>query len=365
MKRWVGCLVVMGCTLPEPRWIGEHVQLAADQGLEPCGDVVGHMDAYIKKIAAELNVPAPVGDDRIIYYWLHETDFAQRTICINEDACSLRGDVYAVALPLDHELVHALVRGHGTPPPFFLEGLAVAYEVALPADPRETYPIDALLAGTSVIEAIEARESGWLPPSRYPLAGAFMAFLIKRHGVPAVMRLYDRLRLLDGLGRISRVFEAEFGETLVAASGVFEEEVAGCTLRGARLKTFECAAPEIGWDQRSLAMWQAIGCEEDGAIGPFAGEDVLVLRTLEVEKDGVFEVSLVGDSVDGSEGRWNRAILARCGGCEGYVELTISEADGVVRAALKAGTYAVQLLGPARVTTGMGLRVERVADKFP
>ncbi len=368
MKAWWAVVVMIGCGLPEPRWVGEHVQLAADQGLVPCGDVVGHMDAYVERIAAELRVPMPTGDQRITYWWLHREGFAERTICINDSACSLQGEVYSTAMPVDHELVHALVRGYGTPSPFFLEGLAVAYEVALPADPRESIPIGVYLQGTSIEEAIASRRNAWLPPEHYPLAGAFTAFLIERHGIDKVMRVYDDLRLLDGVGRISRVFESVFGESLAAATAAFEAEVMAtedCPLRGFRLKRFECAAPELAWDGEQLRVYETLACDAEGAVGPFAGEDLAMFRTLEVPEDGVFEVSLIGDSRAGSAGRWNRAVLARCGGCEGYAELTISAEDGARRAALPAGRYAVQLLGPVRTATGVGLRVDRVADKYP
>jgi len=368
MKKWWWVVVISGCGLPEPRWVGEHVQLAADQGLEPCGDAVGHMDAYVERIAAELRVPMPSGEDRITYYWLHSEGFAERTICINDSACSLQGDVYSVAMPVDHELVHALVRGSGTPSPFFLEGLAVAYEVALPADPRDSIPIGVYLQGMSIEEAIASRQNAWLPPEYYPLAGAFTAFLIERHGIDRVMRVYDELRLLDGAGRISRVFNRVFGESLAAATAAFEAAVAAtgdCPLRGFRLKRFECAAPELAWDGEQLRVYETLACDVEGAVGPFAGEDIAMFRTLVVPEDGVFEVTLIGDSSAGSGGRWNRAVLARCGGCEGYAELTISAEDEARRVALPAGRYAVQLLGPVRTATGVGLRLDRVADNYP
>jgi hypothetical protein len=357
--------VLVGCSLPEARWVGEHVEIAADQGLVPCGDPAGHMDAYIKMMAEELRAPAPTGDDRIAYYWLRGEGFAERTICINDSACSVGGDVYATALPVDHELVHALVRGRGLPSPFFLEGLAVAYEVALPGDPRETVPIAALLASTTIEEAIAERVDAWVPAQHYPLAGAFTAFLIERHGVDAVLRVYTELRLLDGVARISRVFEAELGESLAAAAGAFEAGVGECALRAYRLKRFECAAPALAWDGEQLRVYETIACDREDVVGPFAGDDIAVFRTLEVEADGVFALSLLGDAVAGADGRWNRAILARCGGCEGYAEQTLTAADGVVEAALPAGRYALQLLGPADSATGLGLRVDRIADEYP
>jgi hypothetical protein len=364
--RWFGLMMVLvGCSLPEARWVGEHVEIAADQGLVPCGDPAGHMDAYIELVAAELRVPAPTGDDRIAYYWLHREGFAERTICINDSACSLQGDVYAIAMPLDHELVHALVRGYGLPSPFFLEGLAVAYELALPGDPRETIEIGQLLASTSIMEAIDEREDAWLPARHYPLAGAFTAFLIERHGIDAVLRVYAESRLLDGVGRVARVFEEELGESLAAAAAAFEEGVGNCSLRAYRLKRFECAAPELAWDGEQLRVYETIACDREDVVGPFAGDDIAVFRTLEVQADGVFALSLLGDAVAGADGRWNRAILARCGGCDGYAEQTLTAADGTVEAALPAGRYSLQLLGPADSATGLGLRVDRIADRYP
>lgn len=357
-------VTLAGCSLPEPRWVGAHVELAADPGLVPCGDVVGHMDAYIEQVAAELQVAAPTGDDRIGFYWLGWEGFAERTICINDSACSLQGDVFAVGVPVDHELVHALVRERGLPTPLLLEGLAVAYEVALPSDPRDAQPIKDVLAEVSTMEAFGARENAWLPARYYPLAGAFVAFLIERHGVEKVMRLYAASRLLDGIGRISRLFERELGEPLVVAAAAFEASVGDCPLRAFRLKRFECAAPELAWDGVHLRAFETIGCEQ-GAVGPFGGADAVVFRTVDVPEDGVFEVAVVGDAEAGAAGRWNRAIVARCGGCEGYSEVTVAEQDGAVRTRMTAGRHSVVLLGPVERTTGVGLRIDRVADEFP
>lgn len=363
-------MVLVGCGLPDPQWVGEHVELAADQGLKPCGDAVGHMDAYVDLVAAALGVPAPTGDDRISFYWLHAEGFAERTVCVHEGACSVRGNVYSSGMPLDHELVHTLARGFGTSSPFFLEGLAVAFEVAQPADPRDAVPISWYLTSeTPIAAAIESREGGWLPPEQYPLAGAFTAFLIERHGIAAVLRVYSDLGLTSSVGRISRVFNNEFGESLAAAEAAFMAEVVAtngrCPLRAYRLKVFECAAPEILWDGQSLRMFETLSCDTDGAVGPFGGGDLAAYRTLEVPAGGMYEVSLIGDAGAGSEGRWNRAVLVRCGGCEGYAELTISAEDAVKRVEVPAGRYSVQLLGPVHVASGVGLRVERAADERP
>lgn len=355
MRRGV-LLVMIGCGLPEPSLEGEHVRVAMDPGLRLCGDGVGHMDAFTALTAAELGVSVPSGDDRLNYFYLHEADFASRTICLGPvGGCTWHDDIYAIVAPGDHEIVHSLAWAYGMPPAFFIEGLAVAYELPIPGESSDT----ALLPLTSVLEVADGTGDIWLPSELYPLAGAFVGFLIERHGIAAVLRVYDRLRLADGRRRISRVFDDELGETLEEAAAAFDEVREGCTQRALRRKLFECAAPEIAWDGASWAEFRTLDCDQEDVVGPFF-EEVALYHTLEVPEEAVYEVTMIGDAGFGSAGSWNRATLMRCSSCEGYTEVDLIGAGGTERVMLPAGRYSLRRSGPSEEASGIGVRIERV-----
>jgi hypothetical protein len=359
VKWWLFATGLAACGLPEPTLLGEHVRIAADPGLVPCGDAVGHMDGFVAMLAEEWGIQAPSGDDRIDVFWLNPIDFTSRTICVNDRPCSVWGSVYSTSLPLDHELVHAVAREFGTPPPFFIEGLAVAYELPSPSGLGD---YGGLSSSTTVLEAVTIREGAYLPSYLYPLAGAFTAFVIDRHGISKFLAVYKKLRFLDGRGRISRVFADVFGESLEDAVAAFEQvnPEGACSARAFRLKRFECGAPELVWDGVHLAEYRTLDCDQEDVLGPFASDELLFLRSLEIPEDGVYEVALFGDADAGSGGRWNRLEMARCGGCEDYVELAVFP-DRSIRKRLPAGRYSLRFVGPAGEASGIGLRIDRLA----
>lgn len=357
MRRFGLLLALMACTLPEPTLFGEHVQIAVDPELTPCGDLVGHMDAYVAWLAGVWGVPPPSGDEVINYYWLDHAGFAARTICVADaGGCSIDGDVYATMAPLDHELVHALALRFGLPPSFFIEGLAVAYQA-----PPYTTHIDPATAA-DVLAAFETHEFGFLPAELYPLAGAFVAFVIERHGIAKFLAVYSQLRFLDGRGRVSRVFSAVFGESFEEAAAAFEREnVRHCGAAGFDIARFECEAPVLAWDGEVLGEFVTLSCDVDGVIGPFDGDTLLLVRTLDVPADGYYELGIVGDAIAGGRGTSNIVELIHCGRCEDFTAVTVAGAGPVVHR-LSAGRYTVHLYGPAHEASGIGLHVVRVAD---
>jgi hypothetical protein len=111
-----------------------------------------------------------------------------------------------------HEIVHLVAAQLGDPGPFFAEGLAVALSgskwrgqtlagLRVPADLRGR-PLSALAGGFER-----------LPPDvAYPLAGSFVAFLIKAHGVSRVAEFF---RACGPSGAPSEpAFRRLFGATL-------------------------------------------------------------------------------------------------------------------------------------------------------
>ena len=120
-----------------------------------------------------------------------------------------------------HEIVHLVAAQLGDPGPFFQEGLAVALSgaswrgqaltrVRLPAGLRR-----------QKISALAARFESLRPEVAYPVAGSFVAFLIKTHGVARVAAFF-RASGGSGVPR-DEVFRATFGAGLDEAGAAWAE----------------------------------------------------------------------------------------------------------------------------------------------
>jgi len=120
-----------------------------------------------------------------------------------------------------HEIVHLVAAQLGDPGPFFQEGLAVALSgskwrgqalgrVRLPAALRR-----------QKVSVLAARFESMDPETAYPIAGSFVAFLIKTYGVS---RMADFFRASGGSGSpTDTAFRATFGESLDQAGTAWKE----------------------------------------------------------------------------------------------------------------------------------------------
>lgn len=357
--RWdggAGLLALAACGLPDVDLEGQHVRLAMESGLTPCGDATGHMDRFMALVAAELGVSAPTDDDRVVYYWLHDGDFEARHLCSEGAAgCADSDTVYARSFPIDHELVHSLTARFGSMPLFFAEGLAVAYQLPPPG-----YEVEAGVPDVPIAEAIEARDGLHLDYDLYDLAGAFVAFLIEREGVDAVVRAVSRMGWSNSARMVSGVLAAELGASLDELAEEFDATRRGCSPSGYRRKLFECSAPEIAWDGALWAEHRTLDCDMDDVIGPFANDTLASYRTVTVPEDATYELTVIGDTAPSSGQSANAVTLLRCGGCEGHIAETIAAGEASERLSLTAGRYSLRFTGPAGAASGIGLRIERV-----
>ncbi len=346
----VGAVLLAACGLPEPQFIGEHVQIAVDSDLQICGDGAAHMDRFVRLLADELGMPAPTGADRLEFFWLTGDDWPSRTGCRSFFVgCTRAGVAYSTGAPLDHELVHALVWEFGRTAPFFSEGLATAYELPWPGTMREH--------SIEVLAAVASQRNRLLDSWAYGTAAMFTAYLIERFGIAAYLRVYRRLSPRDGTAQISRALQAELGVSLETLAADYSEARHTCSYDAARPKLFECSAPEIAWDGEIWTHHRTLDCDQDDVIGPFAGDTVAVYHTLEITTPGLYQVQVVGDAA-GQGG--NAVELMRCGGCDDYAELRAFAGEpSDLGTYLSAGRYAVRLQGPATQATSIGIRLER------
>jgi hypothetical protein len=340
---WLVIAAGLGCELPEVIAVGTHVEVAADPGYELCGGTIAHMDAFIAATAAEFGVAAPRGNGRIPYFGVDE-GYVDRTGCPwFSSGCESSGRIYSRSAPLDHEFVHAL-DDVGRAPPFFGEGLAVAY-----GGIDEGHEID--LRWFSVYETLTVRESREV---NYAVAGAFTWFLVERHGIADVLRVADELPRRISVSRVEESFREILGVALDESVAEFEAAVAACPDRQWRALLIECAAPAIAWDGAWFAEHRALACAQEDVVGPYGGDAAVIFKTVEVVEDGRFDVNVI------AEGGSAEVAITPCGGCEGTTWAYAGE--GAARAELAAGKYAVRVIGPALADISVGWSLRRVGE---
>ncbi len=112
-----------------------------------------------------------------------------------------------------HEIVHLVAGRLGRPGVFFQEGLAVALGNEGRWNGRKVDAIAKALAGGARVAALVARFDRMDPQEAYPLAGSFVAYLIKTHGVESVSKFF---RACTG-ANTEAAFTSVYGQSLDAA----------------------------------------------------------------------------------------------------------------------------------------------------
>lgn len=140
-----------------------------------------------------------------------------------------------------HEIVHLVAAQLGDPGPFFQEGLAVALSgskwrgqmlasVRLPAALRR-----------QKISVLAARFESMDPETAYPVAGSFVAFLIKTYGVSRVAEFFRASGDSGSPGDYA--FRATFGESLDRAGAAWAECASTAGSRRTRRTDRSASAP--------------------------------------------------------------------------------------------------------------------------
>lgn len=132
------------------------------------------------------------------------------------------GQIHSTASSQDHEIVHVVAHQIGNPGPFFQEGLAVAL-----GDHGKWLgqPVDRVakkIAPGTTLAALMARFDATEPGEGYAVAGSFVSFLIKAHGVTQVSHFF---RACQGERTTAAAFTAIFGETLEEAGSKWAQSL--------------------------------------------------------------------------------------------------------------------------------------------
>ncbi|MCY1056169.1 hypothetical protein [Nannocystis sp. SCPEA4] len=345
----LACALACGCReLPDVTHEGQHVRLALDPGLELCAGSVAHMDEFVALLSAELGLEVPTDDERLLAYWLERDDFVARTACSEgADGCARNGVFFARLLPINHEFVHTVATPLGRSLSFFNEGLAVSYQGlggVIDADEAALLdPIEPLLrAPTNKLLGIAGG---------YPHAGAFVAFLIRTYGLDAYLRVVDDIGLAADVDDIDRAFQAGFGASLTEILAEFKITSNRCAHPAYDAKLLECAAPELPWRDGRVAEQRQVACDQPDAVGPYAGNVVVVFRTVTIPEPGEYTVELFGDSTA------NKLALRSCGGCDSEPTLALRAGDPATTVWLDAGRHTLRLFGAVDQRTSLGLRI--------
>ncbi|MCY0985681.1 hypothetical protein OV203_00965 [Nannocystis sp. ILAH1] len=343
--------------LPEPSLEGQHVRIAASPGLGPCAGNLAHMDLFVARMAAETGVPAPTGDDRFTYYWLTAEDFVDLSPCPREvSACTVFDTIYSREAVLDHELVHLF--GFDTSS-FFAEGFAVAYE-GLGGGVYDMRPT--MITSRDIWSSLLAVL--WFGLS-YDDAGAFVAYLLDRHGPAKFQAALPHFPLLASRSGIDRVFRNYFGVSLADSVAEFIAERERCPHLAYDRKLMECDAPRIAWDGRHHAEYRRIAADEPDALGPFGRDSLLILRSIDVPEDGTYELEIVTDPRVGESdlSGFHTLSVVGCGRCDD--EPAVHETTDMARVELRAGRHALRLHGLTTVDTRVAWSITRVDDPTP
>lgn len=335
---------------------GRQIVVEADAGLEMCAGTLEHMDRFVERFAAELGLPL-TNEPWIDFRWLTPEHYAVRNPCGGMPACALVRTVYASEIPHEHELVHSAASDLGLAHPFFVEGLAMAFEGgtrdARPTDDEPADEGDEVEAQPRVLQALRA-DYMWLPGEYYLLAGAFTRYLIDRFGLRLHLEFYRRTWYGDSYRTLAREFAAVFGATVEEVVHDFEAERVDCHYAGWRFKLLECAAPEVTWDGERLARNFALDCDDAAAVGA-VGVDVRTTHSIEVAEAGHFRVEL-------REEGGVRLTLGSCGGCERPALARLRAADGPQELELPAGRYFLRAETAAAEPVTFGVVMERIDE---
>jgi len=344
--------VTAACSEPVVEYEGLHVVLGADPELEPCAGTISHMDEFIVRLSDKFGLKLPLAEDRIRFRWVRQSDFASIGCPSGSLGCTSGSHVDAWQAPLNHELVHAVASSVGRPRAFFAEGLAHAYEGLS----RDDIGVGA--SASQIIPSITLNSSN----IDRLTAGAFVAFLVERHGAARFLHLYEEMPRVASVARIERLFLEIFSVTLAESITEFEAGHEGCRHDEYDAKLIECAAPEIEWDAGRIALFRSLDCEQQDAIGPYDGSYLQIFHSLVVPSDGEYEVNVIGDIPDDGSLIPPRVDLNPCGSCIAGLGTSIHPGERA-RIPLTAGRYALRLRGPATVTTSIGFTLERVNNE--
>lgn len=326
---------------PDFEWKGDRIDIRGFdmQPEDTCAGTFKYLDAYADATAQQFGVVGHLG----IYRWYSPERFASEDPCASTAlGCAGTNGVFTRIMPLEHEVVH-LVSDHVVAcPSLITEGLAEYYGTTSTTRSTE-----------DVTELIAQSEHGRIASDGYPLAGAFVAYLVENHGLDAVLSLCETAGLHPSVAEFSSAAQASFGSSLDEILLEFAEF--DCVYSEYRAKHFECSQePDLMVGAEGGEIELEIGCQSPTTIGPRDGE-IWMLGLLRVVEPGVYLAQAESGSGVGPE---ITVELVECAACSDMPRSHRVVADALSDPIqLNASEYIVRVSGAADADDVVTLRL--------
>lgn len=341
----------LGCSDPiDVDYTGVHVLVAADDDLILCGGTLTHMDEFVARLSAEFGIGAPTGSERLVFQWVSPEEYPAVASCPEVSTGCFQyesGRIVAKEAPLNHEIVHSLASSYGRSLPFFEEGLAGVFQGIETVHNLSPVSYD-------VWSTIDADDG--ILVDRTAAAG-FVAALIARYGLEVFLDLYSEIPPHTAVEEIDQVFQSMLGTSLTDSVADFAAaNPPFVDIQDFDAKIMECNAPDLAWDGFELTEFRTLDCTQEDAIGPYDGEVVQVMRTINFDRIGDFEINVIANNVDTLTQRSALSLLP-CGVAGAETRVYAGER---VRVPLALGRYSLRLLGSATAVTEIGYTITRI-----
>lgn len=277
----VVCVIAVACAPDEERppviWSGDHLDFGTyEDADEVCGGTLQRADDFVGYVGGIFGVTSTVS-----YYWDRESLHPR----CDQDlvGCSIGKDAFGKVPLLEHELVHAAKPSDTYKP--LEEGIAQLLGAPVP-------PVGGLQGD---ITELYARHEGDKPMTRgwYPVAGYFASYLSAVYGRELLIELDRRASRDDSWEAMQGHFSEVYGISFQELVEVREDLYPACDQRLYQDVGFDCreAAPPVVVGDGTARIEASLDCSDPSVIGPQWGER-WTTRTIEVEKEGVYEVRI-------------------------------------------------------------------------
>lgn len=215
--------------------------------------------------------------------------------CLESSDCADGLAVFSRTLFHDHEIVHVLLRDLGRSQTFLYEGMAEAFGRAGGA-----FTVERTVAKSEILRSLSATTD---PKTiSYPLAGLFVRFLVERHGMMAVKRVYARARHDTDTSQLGEIFQTELEASLDVTLDLLAETAPDCYPRQNL-----CTARPVAWSDGAWNYRFGLSCGSPGVLEIVPG----ALRNealVEIPEAGAYRLTVSWPSVPVKE-----LVVARCG----------------------------------------------------
>lgn len=186
-------------------------------------------------------------------------------------------------------------------------------------------------------------DSAYVP---YDNAGAFVTFLLLRHGPEKFVALTTQLESGANYAMIDKVFGQVYGVALDSEVEVFIDNSYCDDEFLFNVRPYDCVASEIQWRDAVWSWQTTTDCEDVHVVGGISPEmDFLSQRsaTLNVPNSGQYELAIKATRTEHAM----KMTIGSCFGCPWYPKDVVVMGDSTTLIHLAAGKYFLRVTGYA------------------